>query len=74
MNKKILLVLLTIVSIISSCSSFNMSNRAAAHYKEAYLASKVIESVKEDNPDYFYDVLIETDIYQEYIDFIYGQH
>lgn len=74
MNKKILLILLTIVSIISSCSSINMSNRAAAYYEEAYLASKVIEQIREDNPDYFYDVLIETDVYQEYIDFIYGQH
>lgn len=74
MNKNFLLILLTIVSIISSCSSINMSNRAAAHYEEAYLASKVIKQIREDNPDYFYDVLIETDVYQEYIDYIYGQH
>lgn len=74
MNKNFILILLTIVSIISSCSSINMSNRAAAHYEEAYLASKVIEQIREDNPDYFYDVLIETDVYQEYIDYVYGQH
>ena len=74
MNKNFLLILLTIVCSITSCSSFKMSNRAAAHYKEAYLASKVIEQIRKDNPDYFYDVLIETDVYQEYIDYIYGQH
>lgn len=74
MNKNFLLILLTIVCSITSCSSFKMSNRAATHYEEAYLASKVIEYIREDNPNYFYDVLIETDVYQEYIDYIYGQH
>lgn len=69
MNKKILLVLLTIVSIISSCSSIQMSNRAVAHYEEAYLASKVIEYIREDNPEYFYDVLVETDVYQDYVNY-----
>ena len=74
MNKNFLLVLLVTMTCITACSSFKMSNIASFHYKEAYLASKVIEQVKEDNPDYFYDVLIETDTYQEYIDLIYGKH
>lgn len=67
MNKNFLLVLLAIVSIISSCSSFKMSNRAETYYKEAYFASKVIEQIRQDNPDYFYDVLVKTDVWQEYI-------
>jgi hypothetical protein len=45
-----------------------MSNRAAYHYREAELASKVINQVRLDNPDYYYDVLIETDAWQEYVD------
>jgi hypothetical protein len=45
-----------------------MSNRAAAHYKEAYYASKVIEQIILDNEDYYYDVLVETDAWQNYID------
>lgn len=74
MNKNYLLVLLVAMTCITSYSSFRMSNRAAFHYKEAYLASKVIEQIEKDIPDYFYDVLIETDVYQEYIDLIYGKH
>lgn len=74
MNKNYLIALLIGMTSIASYSSFKMSNRAAAHYKEAYLASKVIEQIRKDNPDYFYDVLIETDVYQEYIDYIYDQH
>ena len=46
-----------------------MSNRAAAHSEEAYLAFKVIEYIREDNPDYFYDVLVETDVYQDYVNY-----
>lgn len=46
-----------------------MSNRAATHYEEAYLASKVIECIREDNPEYFYDVLVETNIYQDYANY-----
>lgn len=74
MNKNFLLILLTIVCSVLAISLVQMANKAAAHYEEAYLASKVIEQIREDNPDYFYDVLIETDVYQEYIDYIYGQH
>ena len=74
MNKKYLIVLLVAMTCITSCSSFKMSNRAAFHYKEAKLASKIINQLKEDNPNYFYDVLMETDVYQEYIDLIYGKH
>lgn len=67
MNKNFLLILLVAMTCISSCSSFKMSNRAAKHFEEAYWASKVIEQVRKDLPDYFYDVLVETDAYQEYI-------
>lgn len=68
MNKNFLLILLTIVCSILSISLVQMSNRASFHYKEAYYASKVIEQVILDNEDYYYDVLIETDAWQNYID------
>lgn len=68
MNKNFLLILLTIVCSITSCSSIKMSNRTSYYYKEACLASKVIEQVIRDNPDYYYDVLVETDAWQNYID------
>ena len=51
-------------------SSFRMSNLATFHYKEAYLASKVIEEIKVHETEYFYDVLVETDAYQNYVEFI----
>ena len=68
MNKNFLLILLTIVCSILAISLVQMSNRASFHYKEAYYASKVIEQVILDNEDYYYDVLIETDVWQNYID------
>lgn len=68
MNKNFLLILLTIVCSILAISLVQMSNRASFHYKEAYYASKVIEQVILDNEDYYYDVLVETDAWQNYID------
>lgn len=68
MNKNFLLILLTIVCSILSISLVQMSNKASFHYKEAYYASKVIEQVILDNEDYYYDVLVETDAWQNYID------
>lgn len=68
MNKNFLLILLTIVCSILAISLVQMSNRASFHYKEAYYASKVIEQIILDNEDYYYDVLIETDAWQNYID------
>ena len=67
MNKNFLLILLTIVCSILSINLVQMSNRASFHYKEAYYASKVIEQVILDNEDYYYDVLVETDAWQNYI-------
>lgn len=69
MNKKYLIVLLVAVTCITSCSSFKMSKYASYYYEEALLASKVIEQIKEDNPDYFYDVLVETDAWQDYVNY-----
>lgn len=68
MNKNFLLILLTIVCSILAISLVQMSNRASFHYKEAYYASKVIEQIILDNEDYYYDVLVETDAWQNYID------
>lgn len=67
MNKNFLLILLTIVCSILAISLVQMSNRASFHYKEAYYASKVIEQIILDNEDYYYDVLVETDAWQNYI-------
>lgn len=35
-------------------------------YKDYNTAIAVIEQVEQDEPDYFYDVLIETDVYQQF--------
>lgn len=67
MNKNFLLILLTIVCSILSISLVQMSNRAAYHYREAELASKVVEQIIFDNEDYYYDVLVETDAWQDYV-------
>lgn len=69
MDKNILLILLTIVCSTLAISLVQMSNRATAHYKEAYYASKVIEQVILDNEDYYYDVLVETDAWQDYVNY-----
>ena len=69
MDKNILLILLTIVCSTIAISLVQMSSRATAHYKEAYYASKVIEQVILDNEDYYYDVLVETDAWQDYVNY-----
>lgn len=35
-------------------------------YRDYNAAVAVIEQVKQDEPDYFYDVLVETDVYQQF--------
>ena len=35
-------------------------------YRDYNAAVAVIEQVKQDEPDYFYDVLIETEVYQQF--------
>lgn len=35
-------------------------------YRDYNAAIAVIEQVEQDEPDYFYDVLSETDIYQQF--------
>lgn len=66
MNKNFLLVLLTIVCSITSISLVQMSNRAALLLKECKAASNVINQIYQDNEEYFLDVLIETDVWNEY--------
>ena len=70
MIKNYLLIILTAMVCVISYSSFRMSSLATFHYKEANLASKVIKEVELDYPEYFYDVIVETDAYQNYINFI----
>lgn len=69
MNKNFLLILLTIVCSVLSISLVQMSNRASFYYEEACLASKVIEQVILDNEDYYYDILVETDAWQNYVNY-----
>lgn len=66
MNKNFLLILLTIICSITSISLVQMSNRAALLLKECKAASNVINQVYQDNEEYFLDVLIETDAWNEY--------
>ena len=49
-----------VASIISIVVFDNISNR------DYSAAVAVIEQVKQDEPDYFYEVLIETDVYQQF--------
>ena len=35
-------------------------------YRDYNAAVAVIEQVRQDEPDYFYDVLIETEVYQQF--------
>ena len=35
-------------------------------YRDYNAAVAVIEQVKQDEPDYFYDVLVETEVYQQF--------
>lgn len=70
MKKNLIIITLAIFAMVSSCSSYRMSNEAATLLKECKLASNVINQVISDCPDYFYDVLVETDAWQEYIEVI----
>lgn len=35
-------------------------------YRDYNAAVSVIEQVEQDEPDYFYDVLVETEVYQQF--------
>ena len=35
-------------------------------YRDYNAAVAVIEQVKQDEPDYFYEVLVETEVYQQF--------
>lgn len=61
--KKILLVIATVISIVAMrCSSTKVSDTRDLSY-EAYC-----DSIWDNNPDYYMDVLVETDEYQSYIE------
>lgn len=49
-----------IASIISIVVFDNISNR------NYHAAVAVIEQVKQDEPDYFHEVLVETEVYQQF--------
>lgn len=69
-NKHIIIIILVVTNIITIIALDNMSNRATSHMREADNIYNVMENlldrIHDDNPDYFLDVLTETDEYQEY--------
>ena len=82
-NKIIQVFLVVIAILISalfiSCDSYNKLKKENAYYKQladscfwhnySIAADKVIDACLESDCDYIYDVIMETDIYCEYIDF-----
>ena len=65
-------LIVTILSVVALISLNQMVNRAKTNIEECIAAQKVIEKVRNDNPDYFYDVLVETDEYQDYVEILYN--
>ena len=66
MKKNIIIVVLSILSIISITSLKSMSSRAAYWMKRSYAAEAVIDKCAEDCEDYFLDVLMEGDEYNDW--------
>ena len=60
--------LLTVI-VIGLFGSYivKLNNKLNANRTALAYANEVIKVMEEDNPDYFYDVMVETDIYNNYI-------
>lgn len=67
MKKNIIIVVLSILSIVSLTSLSSMSSRASYWMKRTTAAEKVIERCAEDCEDYFLDILMEGDEYNDWI-------
>ena len=67
MKKNIIIVVLSILSIISMTSLKSMSSRAAYWMKRTTAAEEVIDRCSKDCKDYFYDVLMEGEEFNNWI-------
>lgn len=67
MKKNIIIVVLSILSIVSLTSLKSMSSRASYWMQRTVAAEAVIERCAEDCEDYFLDVLMEGDEFNEWI-------
>lgn len=67
MKKNIIIVVLSILSIVSLTSLSSMSSRASYWMQRTVAAEAVIERCAEDCEDYFLDVLMEGDEYNDWI-------
>lgn len=67
-----IVVCLSLVCILLISSLVNMSDRASYHMKKEQeivnVYELILDRIYEDNPDYFLDVLTETDEYCNYCD------
>jgi len=87
-NKIIQVFLVVIAILISalfiSCDSYNKLKKENEYYKQlinscfwhdySIAADKVIDACLESDCSYIYDVVMETDIYDEYIDYYERVH
>lgn len=67
MKKNIIIVVLSILSIISMTSLKSMSSRAAYWQKRSHAAEAVIDRCAEECKDYFLDVLMEGEEFNNWI-------
>lgn len=65
-----LCITLLVITLLTIQSLINMSSRASYHMKDAdkvHLAlESIMDRIHEDNPNYYLDVLTETDAYMLY--------
>lgn len=66
MIKNIIIILLSLYGIVVSCELFTMSNRASLLLKECKAAANLLDVVANEEPSFFYDVLVETDEFLYY--------
>lgn len=65
--KNIIIAVLVLIVAILFASLRGMSNRAAYWLERCYAAERVIDRCEEDCEDYFLDVLMEGDEYNDWI-------
>ena len=67
MKKNVVILVLFVVSVISLTSLKSMSSRAAYWMQRSYAAEAVIDRCSKDCKDYFYDVLMEGEEFNNWI-------
>lgn len=70
MKKIYIIMILVITNLITISSLIKMSSRASYHMKETEEVERLLEGILDrvegDRPDYFWDVLMESQEYMEY--------